>query len=74
MLSELNRRFNYIFDDLDEHFDGSFLLATALDPNLRQYLNQEHLEIIRNSLKDTLLSLVMIFDFFLILRKTQLII
>lgn len=58
MLTELNRRFDYIFDDEDQDFDGSFLLATALDPNLRQYLSQEHLEITRNNLKETLLSLV----------------
>ena len=58
MLTELNRRFSYIFDEYSDDFDGSFLLATALDPNLRQYLSEEFSEKMRYGLKETLQSLV----------------
>lgn len=58
MLTELNRRFSYIFDEYSDDFDGSFLLATALDPNLRQYLSEEFIEKMRYGLKETLQSVI----------------
>ena len=41
LLSQLNARVDYVFDDKNARFDCIHLISTALDPNLIVFLTEE---------------------------------
>ena len=48
LLDEMNRRFEFMLDIRHPNFDPIFLLATALDPNLKIFVSVERQQIIRS--------------------------
>jgi hypothetical protein len=48
LLDEMNRRFEFMLDIRHPNFDIIFLLATALDPNLKIFVSAEGQQIIRS--------------------------
>jgi hypothetical protein len=48
LLDEMNRRFEFMLDIRHPNFDPIFLLATALDPNLKIFVSAERQQIIRS--------------------------
>lgn len=59
LLSELNRRFDYMTEESGESFDSSFMTATALDPNLRLFVKGDMIAVVRRHLKKVMKEMVL---------------
>ncbi len=58
LASELGRRFDYLLNETHESFDSLFLTATALDPNLRLFINGEQKNLVRRHIKKAMRDMV----------------
>ena len=58
LLSEMNRRFDYLTVESDPKFDCMFLLATAIDPNLRCFISDTQAEVILRHIEQVMFDLV----------------
>lgn len=58
MLEETSRKFDYLFNEANPKFDATFLLATAMGPNLRMFITSEQTSILRRHIVKIMRQLV----------------
>ena len=68
LLDEMNRRFEFMLDIRHPNFDIIFVLATALDPNLKIFVSAERQQIIRSRFIGLMDQLVIHFSILIFLK------
>ena len=58
LLSKMNRWFDYVTVESDPKFDCMFLLATAIDPNLRCFISDSQAEVMLRNVEQVMFDVV----------------